>query len=215
MDQIIEDNMNLIYAIAKYFKHYNSKEDLYQAGALGLLKAYNNYDSSYGVKFSTYAYTYIMGEMKKLVREDKSIRINRDIISLNKKIEEVKNKMAQKLSRMPTNEEVSDFLDIDVKYINEAQESNNAIDSLDYVFNDDGKDLTLYDIIGSRMDVDTILELDEQLNRLNPEERQIILARYMEDLTQQEVANKLGMNQVQVSRKESKVLVKLKQGLTI
>lgn|SRR5574344_245789 len=215
MNNIIEENKNMIYAISNYFKNYSNKDDLFQVGCIGLLKAYNKFNPQVGVKFSTYAYTYIIGEMKKLVREDKNIKISREITMLNHKIEQVKAALEQQWSRCPTTKEIADFMDIDEYLVSEALLSVNCVDSMDYTINDDGKELTLYDLVGSNMDVDTILELKEQLDKLDPLEQQIILLRYQNDLTQAETAKKLGINQVQVSRKESKVLIKLKKELTI
>ena len=89
MDEItnlILNNEKLIYSIINYFKNYNSKEDLFQAGCLGLVDAYKKYNPNMGCKFTTYAYTYILGEMRKLVREDKGIKISRQITKLNLKI---------------------------------------------------------------------------------------------------------------------------------
>ena len=79
LNEIIINNKNLVYSIANYFRNYKSKEDLYQAGFLGLIEAYKNYKNDKGTKFTTYAYSYIFGEMKKLVREDKGIKISREI----------------------------------------------------------------------------------------------------------------------------------------
>ena len=90
MDEItnlIMNNERLIYSIANYFKNYQSKEDLYQAGCLGLITAYKKYDPNMHCKFTTYAYPYILGEMRKLVREDKGLKISREITKLNLKIE--------------------------------------------------------------------------------------------------------------------------------
>ena len=85
MEQLILENQNLIYSITKYFEKYANKEDLFQAGCMGMIMAYKNYNPDMNVKFTTYAYPYILGEMKKLVREDKSIKISRNIQLLNLK----------------------------------------------------------------------------------------------------------------------------------
>ena len=91
IEEIIVNNKNLIYSIANYFDTYNNKEDLFQAGCLSIINAYKNFNDSYNIKFTTYAYPYIVGEMKKLIREDKNIKISRDISRLSKKIEEISN----------------------------------------------------------------------------------------------------------------------------
>lgn len=81
------DNKKLIYSITKYFENYGNKDDLFQAGAIGLIKTYNNFNESFNIKFTTYAYPYILGEMRKLVREDKTIKVSRDTQKLSQKIE--------------------------------------------------------------------------------------------------------------------------------
>lgn len=215
MDQVLEENYGMIYAIAGYFKNYNSREDLVQAGSLGLLKAYNKFNANMGVKFSTYAYTYILGEMLHLVRMDKGIKVSREISSVNKEVEIARNELEQALHREPTIQEIAKYIDKDEYLVGEAIQSVNCLQSLDYVINDgdDNKGLTLHDIIGQNLDLDTILELKEQLELLDPLEQKIILARYVNDLTQNETAKLLGMNQVQISRKEKKVLCKLRSGI--
>ena len=109
MEEIILENKNLIYSITRYFEKYANKEDLFQAGCIGMIMAYNHYDESMNVKFTTYAYPYILGEMKKLVREDKSIKISRNIQMLNLKIEKARVILTQKLMREPSINELSDF----------------------------------------------------------------------------------------------------------
>ena len=91
LSNIIMDNQGLIYEAMKYFRNYNNKEDLYQVGCIGFIKAYKNFKDDKGCKFSTYAFTYILGEMKKLVREDKGIKISNQISKLNLKIDTDKN----------------------------------------------------------------------------------------------------------------------------
>ena len=150
-----EEYSKLIYSIASYFEGYRSKEDLYQAGYIGLITAYNNYDDSYNTKFSTYAYTYILGEMKKLVREDKGIKISRNITSLNFKIEKARILLSQKLMRIPTNQELSNFLEISLDMINEASKIV-SIQSFDDPINSDTKEINLYDVIKKDdIDIDT------------------------------------------------------------
>ena len=116
-EQIINENVGLIYMIAKKF--YNvSKEDLFQAGVLGLLKAYQNYDESYGAKFTSFAYTYIYGEMYTLAN-NRQIKINKDILKVYKLIEETKNNLALKNGVVPSYETVANFLEIDPNKIYE------------------------------------------------------------------------------------------------
>ena len=185
----------------KYFKNYPNKEDLFQVGCIGLINAYNNYNSSTNTKFSTYAYSYILGEMKKLVREDKGIKISRNISKLYSQIEKTNMYLTQKLMRTPTLQEIASFLEIDETLIIEALNSTNVLLDIDEMQ------------INNQEDYNNNLLLKEELNKLSVDELDLITKRYMEDMTQNEVANLLGMSQVQVSRKEHKVLEKLKKQL--
>lgn len=213
--KLITDNENLIYKITHYFTNYSSKEDLFQVGCIGLIKAYRNYKDNYNTKFTTYAYPYILGEIKKYIREDKGIKISRDITKLNLKIEKAILILTQKLMRMPTIEELSKYLEIDEYYISEAINSNNVVQSLDEPIIDKGKELTLYDTVSNvdNMDIDMLLALRYELSQLEENDYKIISGRYLQDKTQSELANNLGINQVQVSRREQKILTKLKDKL--
>lgn len=217
MEELILENTSLIYSITRYFERYANKEDLYQAGCIGMILAYKNYDPNMNVKFTTYAYPYIMGEMKKLVREDKSIKISRNIQLLNLKIEKAKIVLTQKLMREPSVDEISIFLELPYDFVCEAINSSKTIYSLDEPINNEGKDITLQDTIGKVDDpyLDDLIQLREELRNLTPFEIEIIKQRYMQDLTQQETAKILGISQVQVSRNEKKVLIKLKNKLSI
>lgn len=215
LSKLILDNENLIYKITHYFGNYTSKEDLFQVGCIGLIKAYKNYKNDYNTKFTTYAYPYILGEIKKYIREDKGIKISRDITKLNLKIEKANLILSQKLMREPSIKELSEYLGIEEFYINEALCSNNVLQSLDEPIVDNGKCLTLYDTISNvdSMDMDTLIALRKELSLLDKSEYQIISEHYLQDKTQREIAENLGINQVQVSRREQKILAKLKDRL--
>ena len=213
MEELIFENKNLIYSITRYFEKYSNKEDLFQAGCIGMIMAYKNYNPDMNVKFTTYAYPYILGEMKKLVREDKTVKVSRSIQLLNLKIEKANILLTQKLMRTPTILELSDFLEIPIHMIEEAINSSKPIYSIDEPLNDEGKELTLQDTIGEIDNIDDLLLLKEALSKLNPFEQKLISKRYMDDLTQQQTASELGISQVQVSRGEQKILTKLKSKL--
>ena len=208
---IILNNEKLIYSITNYFKNYNSKEDLYQSGCLGLINAYKRYNPNMNCKFTTYAYPYILGEMRKLVREDKGLKVSREITKLNLKIEKAYILLSQKLMKEPSIEELANYLEIPEYYVSEALLSLNKIKSIEEPVNSDGKELTLGDVIGTCDNIDDLILLRESLNNLTNDEKELINSRYMNDYTQSETSKKLGMSQVQVSRKEHKVLEKLKQ----
>ncbi|MGE5455779.1 MAG: sigma-70 family RNA polymerase sigma factor [Ignavibacteriales bacterium] len=210
LDQAIIENQRLIHGMTHYFNNYPHKDDLFQVGVLGLINAYNNYDPNMNVKFSTYAYPYILGEMKKCVREDKSIKISRDISKRNLRIEKAKILLTQKLMREPTISELASFLEIPEIFVVEAVKSNNLTQSIDEPVND----MSLHEVITKRQtDMDTLLALREEIEALKQSEKELIEKRYMEDLTQNEAAKVLGISQVQVSRQEKKILVKMKNNL--
>lgn len=216
LTNLIVDNQNLIYSMTHYFDGYNSKDDLFQVGAIGLINAYKKYNPEMGVKFTTYAYPYILGEMRKYIREDKGIKISRDILKLNLQIEKASILLSQKLMREPTIQEIAYYLEISESCIVESLRTINILQSLDEPINsNEGKEITLYDTVGNinSMDLNSLLALKEELNTLTPFERSIIETRYGHDLTQSEAAKLLGLTQVQVSRKEQKVLSKLRNKL--
>lgn len=211
--ELVANNKNLIYSISHLFKNYVDKEDLFQAGFVGLIKASQNYRPNSDTKFSTYAYTYILGEMAQYVRKDKGIKVSREITKLNLKIEKASILLTQKLMREPTLEEISDFLEIPISLVIESRNSIGILQSIDDNYGDDS--INLHEIISdnSGIDIDTLMILKESISKLTPEERKLIKMRYFEDLTQTEAAERLGMSQVQVSRRETKVLTKMRSGL--
>lgn len=209
----INDYCNLIYAVAHSFTWYSEKEDLYQAGYKGLMMANANFDETKGVKFSTYAYPFIWGEMNKWIVEDKNIRMGRNQRKLKLQIEKAKIMLEQQLLREPSINELAYYLNIPEEELVEAIRVTSTI-SLDSVISDEGKELTLYDTLPSKgMDIETLTAFKQELNNLTPFERSIIEARYLNDMSQQEVANIFGMSQVQVSREEKKIKQKIKMNM--
>lgn len=213
--EVILENERLVYAIIKKYEHFYDKEDLYQVGMIGLMNAYRHFDPNYQVKFSTYAFSYILGEVTKFIREDKSIKVSKDMMKLNRSIEKAKDILSQKLMREPTDTELSLFLDIEENKIIEARNATDFVRSLDFCLNDEGKELNLYDSIKQEEKSynASIMDLKEQLRYLEQDEQLLILSRYFEEKTQKETSEVLGISQVQVSRKETKILSKLKDKL--
>lgn len=210
-NELLENNEKLIWSIASRFYDV-PKEDLFQAGAVGLLKAANNYDSSSNTKFSTYAYEYIFGEMYSLV-QNKNIKVSKDILNLYKKIESARYEVAQLINRVPTNLELSEYLGLDLFDVEIAIASAQEIMSLDEV-NDDNK--SEYDYLkAANEDIDNKILLEESLEKLSMDEKNIIMSRYYEDLTQSEVARKLKMSQVKVSRYEKKGIDKMREYISL
>lgn len=215
LSRIIIENENLIHKITHFFSNYSNKEDLFQVGCIGLIKAYQNYEDKYNTKFTTYAYPYILGEIRKYIREDKGIKVSRDISKLNLKIERAYLMLAQKLMREPSINELAEYLGIEEYYISEALCANNVLQSLDEPIVNNGKELTLYDTVSKAemVDMDTLIALRRELSLLESSDYQIISEHYLQDKTQSEIAKNLGINQVQVSRREQKILTKLKSRL--
>lgn len=212
-EDVINSTSKMIYMIInKYFRGYD-KEDLYQVGVLGVIKAYDNYKKDHNTKFSTYAYTYIYGEIYTYTSNLKGLKLARENYSLYKKINEAKNILSQRLMKEPTIYELSSFLELDYKLIENIINSMKNIDSLERTISSDSKDLSLFDTISDEKDyynIDYIM-LNEEINNLPEPWNQIIRLRYFEDKTQSEVASILGMNQVEISRGEAKVLKRIRE----
>lgn len=206
-NELIESHMGLIKNIASKF-YVSDKQDLIQVGVIGLLKAYQNFKDTHNAKFSTYAYPYIFGEMYTLVNGNKNIKISKDILKIYKLVEKTRYDLAQKQGYLPTYEEVALFLELDVNIVSEAVISAQTMISLD----DEASELNLHEVIPDKKsnNVDLKLDLDDSFKVLNSEEQEIIRSRYFEDLTQSEVARKLNMTQVMVSRYEKKSLEKMR-----
>ena len=215
MTNLAEYDALVFSGVGDYIKYFD-KDDLLQAGREGLVKACKKYDETRNIKFSTYAYKYILGEVVKYIRGASSVKVSRDLIKLNGSVERAKDLMRQRLGREPSIEEVSLFLDVDVGQIEEAVLATSEVSSLDATYDIDGEGSEFYNSIGTTdqdMDLEFI-DLRSEISKLDSEERDLIISRYYYDLTQQETSNVLGISQVQTSRKEKKVLEKLRQRLT-
>lgn len=206
--QIIIENEKLIYSIASKFSKYKDKEDLFQVGCIGMIEAYKNYDKNENTKFTTYAYPYIFGQIYKYVNEDNTVKLNRNLISIKSKIEKAVEHLQQKLMHKPTTEEISGFLEIDEEVICQILNYKNPY-SLDEAYKDE---LSMYDVLPEKeVDYNTLIALKQEIEKLEEPEKTIMINRYYNDQTQTEIADKLGITQVDVSRRETKVLKKLKK----
>lgn len=213
IEDIILENEGLIYGIINKYKNYFELDDLYQASVIGLINAYKNYNPKYKVKFISYAYPYILGEVLKYINNFRSIKLSKNTKLLYSKILAAREILTQKIMKEPTTYELSIFLEIEESLIEETLQANSRVDSLDKIISDDGKNFELYDKLGY---YDRRLEnyqLLYELEKLSEEERKIIQARYYEDMSQKEVGDVLGMYQMEVSRKEKKILQRLKNNI--
>ena len=210
---IILENEGLIYGIINKYKNYFELDDLYQVAVMGIIKASKKYNETYDAKFTTYAYPYILGEVIKYIKEFRSLKLSQNTKLLFSKILKAKEILTQKMMKEPTTYEISLFLEIDESLIEETILANSAIDSLDKIISEDDKNLELYDKLGYSDRRLENYQLLYELEKLSEEERKIIQARYYEDMSQKEVGDVLGMYQVEVSRKEKKILQKLKNNI--
>ena len=205
MEELL-DYDGLIYSIINKYSERFDKEDLYQVSMIGLMDAYKHYDKNYDTKFSTFAYYYIVGEVNKYIRESGSLKVSKGLIDLKKKIIQTKEVMTQKLGRVPSNLEISLFLGVDESLLEEAMIATDEVDS----FEEKSEFIPSYEDTSTSAD---ILDLKIAIDDLDEKDRDLILARYFQDLTQSEVSKVMGMSQVQVSRNEAKILQKLKTKL--
>lgn len=208
MEELL-DYDNLIYSIINKYSSKFDRDDLYQVSMVGLIEAFRNYKDNLNTKFSTYAYYYIIGEVNKYIRDSSSLKISKDVLKLSKSINKAKEVMSQRLGREPTNFEISLFLEVEEKKVEEALNISDIVSSLDFE-NENGTDLYNSIKIEDKSITADILDLKDEIMNLNEEERKIIIARYFDELTQVETSEFLGISQVQVSRKENKILEKLR-----
>ena len=156
--EVILKNSSLIYSIANKFGN-NDIDDLFQAGCIGMMEAYKNFDDSRGVKFTTFAYPYILGRISEYVRENHTVRLSRDMMRSKRKIDKAKMYLTQKLMREPTNLELSEYLNIPLENLNMLINYKGDGISLDEPYLDD---LSLYDIVcDSVIDYDNLIFLKE------------------------------------------------------
>ncbi len=215
---LIEQNMGLVYSIVKRFnvRGYET-EDLVQIGAIGLIKAAKKFDTSFDVKFSTYAVPMIMGEIKRFLRDDGAIKISRTLKEVAMKGWRVEEILRKRLSREPTINEVSRECGISTQSLLEAYDAAMPPGSIyESVCTGGGKDIKLLDTISGENAEDEIINrvmVNGIMKMLTERERKIIILRYFRDKTQSEIAKSIGVSQVQVSRIEKKAIQKIRANM--
>ncbi len=209
-DSFIESNLPLVHSLCKRFIGRGIEyDDLFQAGCVGLIKAADGFDADRGLCFSTYAVPVILGEIRRMFRDGGSVKISRSLKELSLKTMRVKSALELKLSREPTVSELALELGVNPEDITEALSAAQPTLSLTYDSEDGVKDTDI-PVDGPEELLSDKLLLERALKYLDPNERLIIKFRYFELLTQNETAKKLNMSQVQVSRAERKILIKLR-----
>lgn len=219
-ERVVLSNVALVRSIVKrYLGHGHDYDDLYQLGCMGLVKAINNYDEGYGVRFSTYAVPLIMGEIRRFLRDDGAIRVARPVKDLYSRCVSLSQGMYERLGREPTLEELAAELSVSREEIAFAMDAARMPISIHApVMGDGGRELTVGDSIPVKDNTDGVINrvlIKEMLSTLAGNERQIIVMRYLMEKTQSEVAKTMGISQVQVSRMESRIIKKMRQAAGI
>lgn len=212
-DQAVRENIGLVHSCARHFRGRGVEyDDLFQAGCLGLVKAVDHFDPDRGVKFSTYAVPVILGEIRRLFRDGGTIKVGRSLKELSLRATHFSSEFSEREGRAPTIRELADLLNV------EPEQAAEALGAAQLPIS-----LTSADEDGGQIDVEVeseddkiaeLLSLKQVVTELEPRDRSIIIFRYFKNHTQVETASALGMTQVQVSRREKKILKELQLKLT-
>ena len=218
-ETLIEKNMGLVHHIARRFIGRGCEvDDLLQIGTIGLMKAIDKFDMSYEVKFSTYAVPMISGEIKRFLRDDGIIKVSRSLKENCYKVKRAAEQLTQKYGRDPTLSELEAETGILAEDIVLALEAGVEVESIyKTIYQSDGNEVFLMDKLSDPDKVDKIINnmlLKQLLNELSDSERELIKLRYFQDKTQTEVAGRLGISQVQVSRMEKKILLSMRKKIS-
>lgn len=215
-EELVEGNLKLVLSILKKFYQVNeNKDDLFQIGCVGLLKAIDNFNPDYGVKFSTYCVPMILGEIRRYVRDNSSIRVSRSLKDLAYKSNKVKEDLTISLGRIPTEEEIAKVLNVSEFEIIDALESRKEpISIFEPIYNDGGDTIYLYDQIEdkkNKIEIETKLSLENAIKNLEDREQYILDQRFVIGKTQVELSEELGISQAQISRIEKKAIEELRK----
>jgi len=209
-ESFIENNLGLVHSICKRFCGRGIEyDDLYQAGCVGLIKATDAFDEERGLMFSTYAVPVIMGEVRRLFRDGGAVKVSRSVKELSFHINRERQLLEQRLNREPTVSELAEVLNVSSEEITEAICATQPTVSLTYD-GDDGVHETDLPTISVEKEISDRLDLDEAMSKLDGKEREILICRYYKYMTQSKTAEYLNMTQVQVSRAEKRILLKLR-----
>jgi len=215
-DKLVNCNLKLVFNLVKRFQNRGYElEDLFQIGCIGLMKAIDKFDLSFDVKFSTYAVPMIVGEIRRFLRDDNPVKVSRSLKETAYKVQQVRELLTARLGREPSIGEVASELSLSREEIVNALEAAQAPTSkYETLHQDDGDPIYLLDQLKGAEDGDSSwlekISMKALLNNLSERERMILSWRFFEDKTQSEIAKKLGLSQVQVSRLERQALKKLK-----
>lgn len=216
-EELINGNLKLVLSILRSFNKGNyNMDDLFQVGVIGLIKAIDNFDLSYNLKLSTYAVPLILGEIKRFIRDNTSVRVSRSIKDLAYQIINYKENYFNQKGVEPTNEEIAHDLDIPEYKISYALDAlKEPMSIFEPIYNDGGDTIYLQDQIADKKDLnsdkDLLISLNKGLNQIKAREREVLVARYIVGKTQMEIAESLNISQAQVSRIEKNAIASLKK----
>ncbi len=214
-DEAIEKNIGLVHSCANRFRGRGIEyDDLFQAGCMGLVKAYDAFDDTRGVMFSTYAVPVILGEIKRLFRDGGSIKISRSLKELSLKVTRVREKLSLKLGAEPTVSQIAEALSITPEEAAEALEATHLPLSLTESDEEGGGQIDIL-IESEEEKIVCRRSLDQILSKMDERDRMIIILRFFKDKTQTETAKELNMTQVQVSRREKKLLSFMREKMVL
>ena len=218
IDRLVMENQGLVGCVVKRFENRLinvEREDLFQIGMIGLMKAIERFDLSMDVCFSTYAVPLVMGEIRRFLRDDGAIKVSRSLKETGSSLRRLQDELEKQLGRAVSFEELQEHSGLPAETITLAMEAGAQIESLQStVYSGDGKELLLEDQVADPGDGETTVlnnvMVEQLLSHLQVQEQQLLKLRYFDECTQCEVAKRLGMTQVQVSRTEKKLLEKLR-----
>lgn len=216
-DRLASGNMKLVLSILKRFGYKNENmDDLFQVGFIGLLKAIDNFDLSYGTKFSTYCVPMVLGEVKRYLRDNNSsIRVSRSVKDNAYKALKLKEELIMQNGVEPTNEELANILGIDLIDLITAFDSlRQPVSLFEPIYNDGGDTIYLFDQVADTTcddDVELRLSVNNAIEKLSPREQQILEDRYIYGKTQMEIAEEIGISQAQISRLEKTAISRIRK----
>ncbi|EOS27245.1 RNA polymerase sigma-70 factor, sigma-B/F/G subfamily [Lachnospiraceae bacterium 3-1] len=216
-EQMIQNNLGLVWSIVHRFSNRGYElEELFQVGSIGLMKAVDKFDLSFDVKFSTYAVPMITGEIKRFLRDDGMIKVSRGLKENGAKVQKAREKLQASLGREPTLQEISEMTGFPREEIVMALEANGEVESLNKTYaSGGGKEVSLGERLPQDKDNHEVLLnhllLEQLMAELGEMERNLIELRYFGDKTQVQVAKELNISQVQVSRLEKRILLRMRE----
>ena len=216
-EKLINGNLKLVLSILKkYNNRVENMDDLFQVGCIGLIKAIDNFDLKYDVKFSTYAVPMILGEVRRYLRDSSSVRVARSIKDTAYKIMKIKEELTNKLGKEPSIKMISEKLGItEFEVANAMDAMKDTISMFEPIYNDGGDTIYLEDQLDDKSNnmysLDMKIALKDALNKIKDKERYILMERYITGKTQLELAEELGISQAQISRLEKSGLENIKR----